>query len=162
MYLILISPDLLKDVLTQLQKWWYVIAICFVKGLNFKYSSIAIADKSSSWSVMQKLVIRYGKSKIQIDLFDEILNWGIVSRSTRIMRHGNILGICSREFNFCLKFAAPYHQTICIINHKASSGYSAVSIFWVCNTPASSRISVCVNFKPFCPISFKWYVRVHS
>ncbi len=65
MYLILISPDLLKHVLTPMQKRWYLMAICFVQGVNFKDSTMAIADKLSSWSVMQKSVIGFGNSKMQ-------------------------------------------------------------------------------------------------
>ncbi len=65
MYSILMSPDVLKDVLTLLWKWWYLMAICFVRGVNFKDYTIAIADKLSSWSVMQKSVIGFGKAKMQ-------------------------------------------------------------------------------------------------
>ncbi len=65
-YLILMSPSLLKDVCTLLWKWWYLIAICFVQGVNFKDSAIAIAIKLSSWHVIQKSVIEFGISKMQL------------------------------------------------------------------------------------------------
>ncbi len=66
MYLILISPDLLKDALTRLQKWLYLMAICFVHGVTFNDSAIAIANKLFSWSLIQKPVIWFGKSKMQL------------------------------------------------------------------------------------------------
>ncbi len=79
MYLSLMSPDLLKDVWTLLQKWWYLIAICFVQEVNFNDSAIDIAEKLSSWTVMQKSVIRSGRSKIQLTSLTRF--WiGIVSQ----------------------------------------------------------------------------------
>lgn len=64
-YLSLMSPDLLNVVCTRLRKWWYLIAMCFVRGVNFIDSAIAIADKLSSWRVMLKSVIGFGRSKMQ-------------------------------------------------------------------------------------------------
>ncbi len=66
MYLIVISPELLKDVLMWLQKWWYLMAICFVRGVNFNDSAIVIANKLSLWSIIQKSVIGFCKSKMQL------------------------------------------------------------------------------------------------
>ncbi len=65
-HLILMSLDLLKDVCTLLWKWWYLIAICFVQGVNFKDPTTAIVDKLSSWYMLQKSVIGFGVSKMQL------------------------------------------------------------------------------------------------
>ena len=78
-YLILMSPDGLKDVCTLLRKWWYLIAICFVRGVNFSDSAIAIAERLSSWTVMQKSVI--GSGRINIQLISLTMFWiGMTSR----------------------------------------------------------------------------------
>ncbi len=66
MYLSLMSPDLLKDVWTLLQKWWYLIATCFVQGVNFNDFAIEIAERLSSWTVIQKSVIGSGRRKMQL------------------------------------------------------------------------------------------------
>jgi hypothetical protein len=41
------------------------MAMCFVQGVNYKDSAIAIADKLSLWRMMQKSVIGFGKAKTQ-------------------------------------------------------------------------------------------------
>ena len=41
-YFIMISPNGFYVVLTLLRKWWYLIAMCLVCGVNFRDSAIEI------------------------------------------------------------------------------------------------------------------------
>ena len=56
-YFIVISTNGLYVVLTLLQKWWYLIEMCLVCGVNFSDYAIKIKDGLSSWTFKQKLVV---------------------------------------------------------------------------------------------------------
>ena len=71
-YLIMISPDGLYVVLTLLKKWWYLIAICLVHGVNFRDSAIEIKDKLSSWTVKQKLLVGVKRGTMQLISFSNL------------------------------------------------------------------------------------------
>ena len=65
----MISPDGLYVVLTLLRKWWYLIAMCLVRGVNFRDSAIEIEDRLSSWNIKQKLVVGVKRGTIQLIYF---------------------------------------------------------------------------------------------
>ncbi len=145
-YLILISPVGLEDVFTLLWKWWYLIAMCLVWGVNFNDSAIAMAKRLSSWTVIQKSVMGLGMLMIQLNLQHKIFNWYCLTKS---MSHGNILCLCCRKGNFGLKLAAPNDWIVSITNNETSSWKSIFCIFLVCSTPATSKIFINIDFKTF-------------
>ena len=68
----MISPDRLYVVLTLLWKWWYLIAMCLVRGVNFRDSTIEIEDRLSSCTVKQKLVVGVNRGTMQLIYFADL------------------------------------------------------------------------------------------
>ena len=71
-YLTMISFNGLYVVLTLLKKWWYLIAICLVHGLNFRDSAIEIEDKLFSWTVKQKSLVGVKRGTMQLIYFSNL------------------------------------------------------------------------------------------
>ena len=65
----MISPDGLYVVLTLLQKWWYLIAMCLVCGVNLSDSAIEIEDRLSSWTIKEKLVVSVKRGTMHLIYF---------------------------------------------------------------------------------------------
>ena len=79
-YFIMISPEGLYIVLTLLRKCWYLIAMCLVRGVNFRDSAIEIEDRLSSWTVKQKLAVGVKRGTMQLIYFANLWT-GNASRS---------------------------------------------------------------------------------
>ena len=76
----MILPDGLYVVLALLRKWWYLIAMCLVRVVNFIESDIEIEDRLSSWTVKQKLVVGVKRGTTQLIYFANLWT-GNASRS---------------------------------------------------------------------------------
>jgi hypothetical protein len=64
------------------------------------------------------------------------------------LRHGNVLGFCSRERNLGLKFGSPSDGESCIEDDPSTSRLGNTGVYWSkCLVPQPREVCITVAFK---------------